>query len=667
MKTPFRIEAPFSPAGDQPLAIEQLVEGLKGEEKHQTLLGATGTGKTYTIANLIQQYARPTLIMAPNKTLAAQLFNEFSEFFPHNAVEYFVSYYDYYQPEAYIPSSDTYIEKDSSINERIDWLRHRATSSLFGRDDVIIIASVSCIYGLGSSEAYYGMLIWLEEGMRIERNALLRKLVDIQYERNDRDFHRGTFRVRGDIVEIFPASENEVAIRVEMFGDEIEKIWLIDPLRGKRLEELTKIAIYPNSHYVITPDRKKIAIDSIRVELKETLETMVSEGRLIEAQRLEQRTQHDLENLITQGTCNGVENYSRHFSGRAPGEAPPCLLDYFPKDFLMIIDESHVTVPQIGGMFRGDRARKDTLVNYGFRLPSARDNRPLKFDEWESKIHKVVFVSATPGDYELEKTQGVVVEQIIRPTGLLDPRIEIRPATEQVDDAYGEIVKRVEKNERVLVTTLTKSMSQDLTEYLMDLGIKTRYLHSDINTIERMNIIRDLRKGEFDVLVGINLLREGLDLPEVSLVTILDADKEGFLRSTRSLIQTIGRAARNINGTVILYADTITKSIQEAVEETNRRRQIQEEYNQKHGITPQTIRKRIYDLESHVDMPEEDDKPIDEVKAPEDATVVDMEKIVANLRQKMREAADQLQFEKAASIRDQIRRLEVQLAAREAG
>lgn len=666
MKTPFRIEAPFSPAGDQPLAIEQLVEGLKGEEKHQTLLGATGTGKTYTIANLIQQYARPTLIMAPNKTLAAQLFNEFSEFFPHNAVEYFVSYYDYYQPEAYIPSSDTYIEKDSSINERIDWLRHRATSSLFGRDDVIIIASVSCIYGLGSSEAYYGMLIWLEEGMRIERNALLRKLVDIQYERNDRDFHRGTFRVRGDIVEIFPASENEVAIRVEMFGDEIEKIWIIDPLRGKRLEELTKIAIYPNSHYVITPDRKKIAIDSIRVELKETLETMVSEGRLIEAQRLEQRTQHDLENLITQGTCNGVENYSRHFSGRAPGEAPPCLLDYFPKDFLMIIDESHVTVPQIGGMFRGDRARKDTLINYGFRLPSARDNRPLKFDEWESKIHKVVFVSATPGDYELEKTQGVVVEQIIRPTGLLDPRIEIRPATEQVDDAYGEIVKRVERNERVLVTTLTKSMSQDLTEYLMDLGIKTRYLHSDINTIERMNIIRDLRKGEFDVLVGINLLREGLDLPEVSLVTILDADKEGFLRSTRSLIQTIGRAARNINGTVILYADTITKSIQEAVEETNRRRQIQEEYNQEHGITPQTIRKRIYDLESHVDMPEEDDKPIAEVKAPEDATVVDMEKIVASLRQKMREAADQLQFEKAASIRDQIRRLEVQLAAREA-
>lgn len=661
MRRPFQLEAPFEPQGDQPQAIAQLIEGLHTDEKAQTLLGATGTGKTFTIANIIQHYKRPTLIMAPNKTLAAQLFNEFCEFFPHNAVEYFVSYYDYYQPEAYIPSSDTYIEKDSSINERIDWLRHRATSSLFERDDVIIIASVSCIYGLGSSEAYYGMLLWLEQGMRIERNALLRKLVDIQYERNDHDFHRGTFRVRGDTVEIFPASENEVAVRVEMFGDEIENIWLIDPLRGKRLEELPKIAIYPNTHYVITPDRKKAAIDSIRIELRERLENLVADGKLVEAQRLEQRTQFDLESLITQGTCNGVENYSRHFSGRTPGEPPPCLLDYFPPDFLMIVDESHVTVPQIGGMFRGDRARKDTLVDFGFRLPSARDNRPLKFDEWESKIHKVIYVSATPGNYELEQTSGVIVEQIIRPTGLLDPRIEIRPAVDQVDDVFGEIRKRVELGDRVLVTTLTKVMSQDLTEYLSDLGVRARYLHSDINTIERMNLIRDLRKGEYDVLVGINLLREGLDLPEVSLVAILDADKEGFLRSTRSLIQTIGRAARNLNGTVILYADKLTDSIMQAVEETNRRRAIQESHNITHNITPKSIIKKIYDLESHVDTGSNQ-----AVEAPlelDTASARDLELEATQLRQKMRQAADQLDFEKATHYRDQLKRLEVMLAA----
>lgn len=659
--SPFRLESPFQPRGDQPAAIEQLVDGLAHEERFQTLLGATGTGKTYTIANVIQHYGRPTLVMAPNKTLAAQLFNEFTEFFPHNAVEYFVSYYDYYQPEAYIPSTDTFIEKDSSINDRIDLLRHRATSSLLSREDVIIVASVSCIYGLGSAEAYYGMLIWLEKNMQLERNALLRKLVDSQYERNDRDFHRGTFRVRGDIVEIFPAYESEIGIRVEFFGDEVESIWQIDPLRGKRLEELPKIAIYPNSHHVVTPERKKIAIDGIRNELRDRLEFLVANNQLVEAQRLEQRTQFDLESIITTGSCSGIENYSRHFSGRNPGEPPPCLLDYFPKDYLVIVDESHVTVPQIGGMFRGDRARKETLVGHGFRLPSALDNRPLKFEEWEDRTGKIIFVSATPGDFELRQTQGVVVEQIIRPTGLLDPRIEIRPAVEQVDDLYGEIRTRVDRHERVLVTTLTKTMSQDLTDYLNELGVRTRYLHSDIDTIERMNIIRDLRKGVFDVLVGINLLREGLDIPEVSLVGILDADKEGFLRSARSLIQTIGRAARNSEGMVILYADHITDSIKFAVEETNRRRALQEAYNVEHGVTPKTVIKKIHDLESHVP---DDDNPREEVVFDFDGvTATDIEKEMANLRQKMRNAADNLDFEGAAKYRDEMKKLEVRLLA----
>jgi excinuclease ABC subunit B len=659
--SPFKLESPFQPRGDQPNAIAQLVEGLAEGERFQTLLGATGTGKTYTIANVIQAYGKPTLVMAPNKTLAAQLFNEFTEFFPHNAVEYFVSYYDYYQPEAYIPSTDTFIEKDSSINDRIDLLRHRATSSLLSREDVIIVASVSCIYGLGSAEAYYGMLVWIEKGMQIERNALLRKLVDSQYERNDRDFHRGTFRVRGDIVEIFPAYESEIGIRVEFFGDEVESIWQIDPLRGKRLEELPKIAIYPNSHHVVTPERKKIAIDGIKAELRERLEVLVANNQLVEAQRLEQRTQFDLENIITTGSCSGIENYSRHFSGRNPGEPPPCLLDYFPKDFLVVVDESHVTVPQIGGMFRGDRARKETLVGHGFRLPSALDNRPLKFEEWEDRSGKVIYVSATPGDYELRQTQGVVVEQIIRPTGLLDPKVEIRPATEQVDDLYGEIRLRVDRHERVLVTTLTKVMSQDLTDYLNEMGIRTRYLHSDIDTIERMNILRDLRKGVFDVLVGINLLREGIDIPEVSLVGILDADKEGFLRSARSLIQTIGRAARNSEGMVILYADKITDSIQYAVEETNRRRALQEAYNLEHGITPKTVIKKIHDLESHVP---EDELTTEEVVFDFDGiTATEIEKEMASIRQKMRAAADNLDFEAAAKYRDEMKKLEVRLLA----
>ncbi len=661
-ESPFKLESPFSPKGDQPRAIAELLKGLKEGEPCQTLLGATGTGKTYTIANVIQEIGRPTLVMAPNKTLAAQLFNEFTEFFPHNAVEYFVSYYDYYQPEAFIPSTNTFIEKDSAINDRIDLLRHRATSSLLSRDDVIIVASVSCIYGIGSSEAYYNMLVWLEKGMKIERNGLLRKLIDAQYERNDRDFHRGTFRVRGDIVEIFPAYESEIGIRVEFFGDEVESIWQIDPLRGKRLEELPKIAIYPNSHHVVTPERKKAAIDSIRIELRERLEELIANNQLVEAQRLEQRCQFDLENIVTQGSCSGIENYSRHFSGRKPGEPPPCLLDYFPKDYLVIVDESHVTIPQIGGMFRGDRARKETLVGHGFRLPSALDNRPLKFEEWQERVGRLIYVSATPGNFELEQTEGVVVEQIIRPTGLLDPRIEIRPAVEQVDDLYGEIRLRVERNERVLVTTLTKVMSQDLTEYLTELGIKTRYLHSDIDTIERMNIIRDLRKGVFDVLIGINLLREGIDIPEVSLVGILDADKEGFLRSARSLIQTIGRAARNSDGMVILYADKITDSIKYAIEETNRRREIQHAYNIEHDITPKTIIKKIHDLESHVpDDEEEYESGSGVVFDFEDATATDIEKEMSSLRQKMRDAADNLNFEAAARIRDDMKKLEVRL------
>ena len=656
----FKLVSEYEPKGDQPNAIEELVEGLERGDTHQTLLGATGTGKTFTIANVIEEVNRPTLVMAHNKTLAAQLYNEFKELFPHNAVEYFVSYYDYYQPEAYIPSADKFIEKDSSINDAIDRMRHSATRALFERNDVIIVASVSCIYGLGSTEAYMGMLLFLEEGDIIRREDALEKLVQMQYDRRDYDFHRGTFRVRGDVVEIFPAHEEEQAIRVEFFGDEVDAIYEIDPLRGKRIKRLSKIAVYPNTHYVVLPEKKKTALESIREELNERVEHFVAQGKLVEAQRIEERTQFDIEMIASMGYCKGVENYSRHFTGRDPGEPPPCLLDYFPDDYLMVVDESHVTVPQIGGMHRSDYSRTDKLVEHGFRLPSAFDNRPLKFEEWEEKLNQIIYTSATPGDYELDKCQGVVTEQIIRPTGLIDPEIEIRPAFEQVDDCYGEIRKRVEANERVLVTTLTKRMSEDLTDYLTELGIKVRYLHSDIETIERMNLIRDLRKGIFDVLVGINLLREGLDIPEVSLVAILDADKEGFLRSTRSLIQTMGRAARNVNGKVILYADEITNSIREAVDETNRRRKIQLEYNEEHGITPETIRKKIGDLESHVPAKEDDEPRKDDgddgLEIPETPDLI--EERIEELRKKMREAADDLRFEDAAEFRDEIRRLE---------
>ncbi|WP_230467727.1 excinuclease ABC subunit UvrB [Lujinxingia vulgaris] len=665
----FELVTEYSPEGDQPTAIKQMVEGLQRGERYQTLLGATGTGKTFAIANTVAQVNKPTLVMAPNKTLAAQLYAEFKELFPHNAVEYFVSYYDYYQPEAYIPSTDTFIEKDSAINDAIDRMRHSATRSLFERNDVLIVASVSCIYGLGSGEAYMGMLLFLEEGDEVRRDSVLEKLVEMQFKRRDMDFHRGTFRVRGDVVEIFPAHEEDKAIRIEFFGDEVEAIYEIDPLRGKRLRQLEKIAVYPNTHYAVLPEKKKLAMESIKAELRERLEELVARGMLLEAQRLEQRTQFDLEMIATMGFCNGIENYSRHFSGRDPGAAPPCLFDYFPDDYLLVIDESHVTVPQIGGMYRGDRSRKTTLVEHGFRLPSAMDNRPMKFEEWENHINQVIFVSATPGDYELEKCEGVVVEQIIRPTGLIDPEIEIRPALEQVDDVYGEIRQRVDAGERVLVTTLTKRMSEDLTEYLEELGVKVRYLHSDIDTIERMNLIRDLRKGVFDVLIGINLLREGLDIPEVSLVAILDADKEGFLRSTRSLIQTIGRAARNSKGKVILYADTLTRSIKEAVEETNRRREIQLAYNEAHGITPRTITKKISDLEQHV--PPDPDAAPDASPYEKAAALLDdtsgvlspgaeetpqlLEKRIEKLREAMKVAARELRFEDAARLRDELR------------
>ena len=571
----FKLVTDFKPQGDQPKAIEKLVAGVDAKKKHQVLLGVTGSGKTFTMANVVARTNKPTLVIAPNKTLAAQLYNEFRELFPDNAVRYFVSYYDYYQPEAYVPSTDTYIEKDSSINDEIDKLRHSATKALLERRDTLIVASVSCIYGLGSPEAYFDLMVYLEEGTTINRDAMLRKLVDIQYQRSDFDFHRGTFRVRGDIVEIFPAYEDSSALRIEFFDDAIETIQEIDPIRGKVQRRIDKACIYPASHYVTGADRMKDAIRGIREELKERLMELRNEGKLLEAQRLEQRTLYDLELLGEMGFCSGIENYSRHLTGRKPGEPPPTLLSYFPDDFLLIIDESHVTVPQIGGMYRGDRSRKQTLVEYGFRLPSALDNRPLNFEEFEACVSQTVYVSATPAHYELERSRGAVVEQVIRPTGLMDPEISVRPARTQVDDLLGEIRQRVERNERVLVTTLTKRMAEDLTDYYQDLNVKVRYLHSDIETLERVEIIRQLRTGEFDVLVGINLLREGLDLPEVSLVGILDADKEGFLRSDRSLIQTIGRAARNVNGKVILYADGMTDSMQRAIGETDRRRALQ--------------------------------------------------------------------------------------------
>src|SRR5512136_1022259 len=589
----FKLISEFEPRGDQPQAIEQLSEAILKGVPHQVLLGVTGSGKTFTMANVIERVQKPTLVISHNKTLAAQLYGEFKDLFPENAVEYFVSYYDYYQPEAYIPSTDTYIEKDTQINEDIDKMRHSATRSLLERNDVIIVASVSCIYGLGSPEAYHGMLLYLEKGMTLSREEILSKLVEIQYERDDIDFHRGTFRVRGDVIEVFPAHEESKAIRIELLGDEVDALSEIDPLRGKVLQPLDKLPIYPGSHYVTPPDRMQTAIQNIRQELKERVGWFRSQNRLLEAQRLEQRTNFDLEMLEELGYCQGIENYSRHLTGRRPAEPPPTLLDYYPKDFLLFIDESHVTIPQLVGMYRSDRSRKETLTEYGFRLPSALDNRPLMFEEFQERVRQVIYVSATPADFELKKSQSRVVEQIIRPTGLSDPSITVKPAKSHVDDLLGEIRKRVKKKERVLVPTLTKRMAEDLTEYYADLGIQVKYLHSDIDTLDRVEILRDLRLGKFDVLIGINLLREGLDLPEVSLVAILDADKEGFLRSTKSLIQTMGRAARNVDGKVIMYADKVTDSMSNAISETNRRRQIQAEYNEEHNITPKTIIKSI--------------------------------------------------------------------------
>jgi excinuclease ABC subunit B len=657
MPDAFRLITDFTPRGDQPRAIRDLVQGLRAGHPHQVLLGVTGSGKTFTVANVIAKVNLPTLVLAPNKTLAAQLYGEFKEFFPDNAVEYFVSYYDYYQPEAYIPQADLYIEKDASINEAIDRLRHSATRSLLERQDVIIVASVSCIYGLGSPEAYHGMLLYLEEGMEQDRRAVLKKLVEILYERNDLDFHRGTFRVRGDRVEIFPAYEEERAIRLEFFGDYVEAIKEIDPLRGKTLRTLKKVTVYPASHYV-TPDAvRQRALAAIEAELRERLQWFEAQGKLIEAQRIAERTRFDLEMMRELGFCHGIENYSRHLTGRAPGEPPPTLLDYLPRRSLVVIDESHITIPQLVGMYRGDRSRKETLVAYGFRLPSALDNRPLRFEEFEARVSQVLYVSATPGPYEMKQAQGRVVEQIVRPTGLMDPKITVKPASGQVDDLYYEAKKRLARGERVLVTTLTKRMAEDLTEHFAELGLKVRYLHSDITTLERMEIIRDLRLGVFDVLIGINLLREGLDLPEVSLVAILDADKEGFLRSERSLIQTIGRAARNVNGEVLFYADTLTPSMRAAIGETNRRRRLQEAYNREHGITPETIKSTIKDILASV---YEQDYVTVPLAAEEQAPylVEDAPAQIARLKKEMQKAAKRLEFERAATLRDRIRALE---------
>ncbi|MBT8450617.1 MAG: excinuclease ABC subunit UvrB [Deltaproteobacteria bacterium] len=644
------------PKGDQPAAIAALLEGLSRSERHQVLLGITGSGKTFSIANVIATTKRPTLIIAPNKTLAAQLYSEMRELFPNNAVEYFVSYYDYYQPEAYIPSSDTYIEKDAIVNDKVDRMRHSATRSLLARRDVIIVASVSCIYGIGSSEWYQEMLINLEVGKEFRRDVLLRRLVDIQYQRNDIDFHRGTFRVRGDVVEIFPAHSENLAVRIEYWGDEIERIAEIDPMRGKVLEEMDQYGVYPGSHYVTPDANRKRAIESIREELLHWLPKLEKDGKLLEKQRLQQRTMYDLEMLEQMGFCHGIENYSRHLSGRKEGEPPPTLLDYFPDDFLVILDESHITVPQIGAMYRGDRSRKETLVAHGFRLPSALDNRPLQFSEWEERVGEVIHVSATPGDWEVEQASGVVVEQVIRPTGLLDPVVHVRPTKQQVDDLLSEIRGRVARDERVLVTTLTKRMAEDLTEYYGELGVRVRYLHSDVNTLDRVDILRDLRRGEFDVLVGINLLREGLDLPEVSLVGILDADKEGFLRSPRSLIQTIGRAARNADGEVIMYADRITKAMRYALDETERRRARQSEYNEEHGITPRTITKAVLEMDPSTGAGDYVVIPIlRKGETPDDPA--DIPARIEELRSEMLLAAEELEFEKAAELRDRIEKL----------
>jgi excinuclease ABC subunit B len=650
LESKFQLVSKYSPQGDQPKAIETLVDGIRSGKKHQTLLGATGTGKTFTVSNVIEQINKPTLVLAHNKTLAGQLYSEFKEFFPNNAVEYFVSYYDYFQPEAYVPQTDTFIEKDASINDEIDKLRHSATSSLFERDDVIIIASVSCIYGLGSPEEYRELVLSLRVGMEVERNQLLRKLVDIQYDRNDLNFIRGTFRVRGDVVEIFPASRDEHCIRVEFFGDEIDRIREVDALTGEILGEREHVAIYPASHFVTREEKMKVAIENIEKELEERLADLRENDKLLEAQRLEQRTHYDLEMMREMGFCSGIENYSRHLTLRPPGSTPYTLLDYFPKDFLMIVDESHVSIPQVRGMFNGDQARKQVLVDHGFRLPSAMDNRPLKFTEFEEHISQIIYVSATPGQYELEHAPDAI-EQIIRPTGLLDPIIDVRPIEGQIDDLISEINDRVEKNERVLVTTLTKKMSEDLTDYLKEIGIKVQYLHSEVKTLERAEIIRDLRLGKYDVLIGINLLREGLDLPEVSLVTILDADKEGFLRSERSLIQTIGRAARNSNGKVIMYADKMTHSMEVAISETKRRRAIQEEYNEKHGVTPTTIVKSIHEVirATHAAEEQEEYSVTEQLSK---LTKKERKKVMVDMEKEMKEAAKALNFERAAELRD---------------
>ncbi len=657
----FKLITDYVPKGDQPGAIKELVEGVGKGVKHQVLLGVTGSGKTFTMANVIKEVQRPALVLAPNKTLAAQLFSEFKELFPENAVEYFVSYYDYYQPEAYVPSSDTFIEKDASINDAIDKMRHSATRSLLTRRDVIIVASVSCIYGIGSPEDYGKMFLYIEKEMEIARDDVLARLVEIQYQRNDFDFSRGSFRVRGDVIDIFPVYEEDKAIRIEFFGDTVESISEIDPLRGRIMRGLKKVIIYPGSHYVTSKGNLKKAMDSIRGELGERLRELNSANKLVEAQRLEQRTCFDLELMEEMGFCPGIENYSRHLDGRKPGEPPFTLIDYFPEDYLFFVDESHISMPQLGGMYRGDRSRKRTLVEYGFRLPCALDNRPLQFEEFEERANSVVYVSATPGDYELKKADGVIVEQIIRPTGLIDPEIVVKPATQQVDDLLHEIRERVQKEERVLVTTLTKKMAEDLTGYYTEIGINVRYLHSDIHTLERMEIIRGLRKGEFDVLVGINLLREGLDLPEVSLVAILDADKEGFLRSTRSLIQTCGRAARNLSGKVIMYADHETRSINGAIDETNRRRKIQGAYNEKMRITPESVRSSIKDIRSSI---YEEDYPAIPSVAEEKEKYQYMPKgeargIIKSLKKEMKEASVRLEFEKAAEMRDRIKELEL--------
>lgn len=649
----FHLASKYEPAGDQPAAIAELVDGVKGGEKAQILLGATGTGKTFTISNVIQEVNKPTLVIAHNKTLAGQLYGEFKEFFPDNAVEYFVSYYDYYQPEAYVPSSDTYIEKDSSINDEIDKLRHSATSSLLERNDVIVVASVSCIFGLGDPREYSQQVVSLRVGMEMDRNELLKSLVDIQFERNDIDFQRGRFRVRGDVVEIFPASRDEHALRVEFFGDEIDRIREVDALTGEIVGETEHVAIFPATHFVTNEEHMEHAISQIQEELEARLKVLRSENKLLEAQRLEQRTNYDIEMMREMGYTSGIENYSRHMDGRQEGEPPYTLLDFFPDDFLLVIDESHVTMPQIRGMYNGDRARKQMLVDYGFRLPSALDNRPLRLEEFEQHVNQIVYVSATPGPYEMEQTE-TVVQQIIRPTGLLDPEVEIRPIMGQIDDLVGEIHERIEKDQRVFVTTLTKKMAEDLTDYFKELGLKDKYLHSDIKTLERTEIIRDLRLGEFDILIGINLLREGIDVPEVSLIAILDADKEGFLRSERSLVQTMGRAARNAEGKVIMYADKITDSMQRAMDETARRRAIQEAYNEEHGIEPKTIIKEIRDLISISKTADKDETVVQLDKSYEDLSRQEKADLLMKLEREMKDAAKALDFETAATLRDTI-------------